>query len=147
MHSPQPPPFPFAADPTLLVTYADCERYVRARMNSFIHGELKPWLEQIQPAVSYTAAVGLKNETLMRESPKLVQRLLAACGYETQAMQWRAPDGVAVYHFAFASKEALATFRQQLAMIPLGPANSKPAGATKQTPPRQSGGRKGNHKA
>lgn len=118
MQPPHPTPVPIGSDPALVVSYEEGARYVQARLNSFVHGDLKQWVEQAEPKISYQMAVGLKNETLLREAPKLVQRLLLAFGMDTEAKQGFDQQGNTTYQFVFRSADALALFRQQLAQIP-----------------------------
>jgi len=127
MQPPQPIPTPIGSDPALVVSYDECLRYVKAQLNSFLHGDLKMWTEQHTPKISYHMTVGLKNDSLLREAPKLVQRLLAAFGMETVARQGYGEDGRPTYVFEFKSPDQLALFRQQLAQLPVGASERKRA--------------------
>ncbi|SMB79281.1 hypothetical protein SAMN00120144_3106 [Hymenobacter roseosalivarius DSM 11622] len=72
-------------------------------------GELKSFCEQHE--LPYTSIVGLKNNSLKREQPRLLQRLLRSLDVATELI--RIPPNSVSPRFLFANLEALTTFQTQ----------------------------------
>ena len=73
-------------------------------------GELKSFCDQHE--LPYTSIVGLKNNSLKREEPRLLQRLLRSIAVTTELI--RIPPNSVSPRFLFNSLEALTTFKAQL---------------------------------
>ena len=73
-------------------------------------GELKSFCDQHD--LPYTSIVGLKNNSLKREEPRLLQRLLRTLAVDTELI--RIPPNSDNPRFLFPSSEALSTFQKQL---------------------------------
>ncbi|WP_345237599.1 hypothetical protein [Hymenobacter saemangeumensis] len=97
-------------DLTLSVPYADVLRYAQFRLLMLPKGELKSFCEQHE--LPYTSIVGLKNSSLKREEPRLLQRLLRHLDVATELI--RIPPNSVSPRFLFPSQEALTTFQKQL---------------------------------
>ncbi|WP_207435959.1 hypothetical protein [Sabulibacter ruber] len=103
-------------NPQLFVPYADVLRYIRYRLKVLGHGQLKPFCAQF--SFPYTTVVNLKNGTLKRKEPRLLQRLLAALSFETTASQNPLATGEDDrYLFLFPGEPELQQFREQLTYI------------------------------
>lgn len=98
-------------DLSLLVDYVEALFYVQRRLGMFGRGDLKPFCEAQQ--LPYTSVVGLKNGTLKREEPRLVQRVLLSLSVPTGLVRF--PAGSPSTSFLFPNAAALATFRSQVA--------------------------------
>ncbi|TYZ12700.1 hypothetical protein FY528_05265 [Hymenobacter lutimineralis] len=107
LHASAPLGFP---DLKLSVPYADAIRYAQFRLLMLPKGELKSFCEQHE--LPYTSIVGLKNNSLKREEPRLLQRLLRSLAVDTEVI--RIPPNTQNARFLFPSVEALTTFQQQL---------------------------------
>lgn len=127
MQSNQLTPYSSTPDPGLVVSYAECLRFIKGRLSAFLHGDLKPWVEQLEPRISYTMVIGLKNDTLLKEAPKLVQRIMRGFGFDTFAQHRFTEDGRRTSEFVFPSKELLDSFHQQLAQYAPPPAKAEPS--------------------
>lgn len=103
-------------DLNLTVPYADVLRYSQFRLQMLLKGELKSFCEQHE--LPYTSIVGLKNNSLKREEPRLLQRLLRSLDVSTELM--RVPQSESP-RFLFPSQEALNTFQKQLKCFDSGP--------------------------
>lgn len=97
-------------DLKLSVPYADAIRYSQFRLLMLAKGELKSFCEQHE--LPYTSIVGLKNNSLKREEPRLLQRLLRSLAVDTEVI--RIPPNSQSPRFLFPTVEALTTFQQQL---------------------------------
>ena len=73
-------------------------------------GELKSFCDQHE--LPYTSIVGLKNNSLKREEPRLLQRLLRNLDVATELI--RIPPNSVTPRFLFPNLEALTTFKAQL---------------------------------
>ena len=98
-------------DLTLIVPYAEALYYVQRRLGMLGRGDLKPFCETRQ--FNYTNVVGLKNGTLKREEPRLVQRLLRSFNVPAELLRYppQSPSG----SFLLPDAGALATFQSQIA--------------------------------
>ncbi|QNE42275.1 hypothetical protein F1C16_21860 (plasmid) [Hymenobacter sp. NBH84] len=97
-------------DLQLSVPYADVLRYAQFRLLMLPKGELKSFCDQHD--LPYTSIVGLKNNSLKREEPRLLQRLLRSLAVTTELI--RIPPNSVSPRFLFASSEDLSTFQKQL---------------------------------
>ncbi|MCC2548504.1 hypothetical protein LJY25_18800 [Hymenobacter sp. BT175] len=97
-------------DLQLTVPYADVLRYAQFRLLMLAKGELKSFCDQHE--LPYTSIVGLKNNSLKREEPRLLQRLLRSLDVTTELI--RIPPNSVTPRFLFANSEALSTFQKQL---------------------------------
>ena len=109
------PPIGFP-DPSLVVLYQDVLRYVRYRLKSFAHGQLKLFCKQ--HSFPYTTVVNLKNGTLKRKEHLLVQRILAALSFKTTPiLNPSSTTEEEHYEFLFPGQDELYRFKEQLAYI------------------------------
>lgn len=97
-------------DLKLSVPYADVLRYSQFRLMMLAKGELKSFCEHHE--LPYTSIVGLKNNSLKREEPRLLQRLLRNLDVATELI--RIPPNSVTPRFLFPNLEALTTFKAQL---------------------------------
>lgn len=97
-------------DLKLSVPYADVLRYAQFRLLMQAKGELKSFCDQHE--LPYTSIVGLKNNSLKREEPRLLQRLLRSLAVATELI--RIPPTSVTPRFLFPNLEALTTFKAQL---------------------------------
>lgn len=97
-------------DLQLSIPYADALRYSHFRLQMLGKGALKSFCDQHE--LPYTSIVGLKNNSLKREEPRLLQRLLRMLDIATEII--RVPPNSVTPRFLFPSKEALTTFQKQL---------------------------------
>lgn len=117
-------------DLNLTVPYADVLRYAQFRLLMLPKGELKSFCEQHE--LPYTSIVGLKNNSLKRDEPRLLQRLLRNLDVATELI--RIPPNSESPRFLFPSQEALTTFQKQLKCFDSGtpplPGTEHAAGAS-----------------
>ena len=97
-------------DLKLSVPYADVLRYAQFRLLMLGKGELKSFCDQHD--LPYTSIVGLKNNSLKREEPRLLQRLLRSLAVTTELI--RIPPNSVSPRFLFPNLEVLTTFKAQL---------------------------------
>lgn len=100
-------------DFTLMVGYAEALAYVQGRLAMFGWGDLKPFCEAQK--FTYTNIVGLKNGTLKREEPRLVQRVLLSLSVPTELIRFP-PDSPSA-SFLLSDAAALVTFQAQVAFF------------------------------
>lgn len=117
---------PLLPNPALILTYDDALVFVKARLSTFVHGDLKKWVSQVDPALSYTTVVGLKNDTLMKPAPRPLQKLLLALGFETELMQTPSEEAhnAKVFAYQFPNSDAFAEFKVQQAVVVPGEKSS-----------------------
>lgn len=115
-------------DLQLSAPYPDVLRYSQFRLKMLGRGELKSFCDQYD--LPYTSIVGLKNNTLKREEPRLLQRLLRQLDVATELI--RVPPDSQSQRFLFPSQEALTIFQKQLKCFDSGtpplPESEHPAG-------------------
>ncbi|MFD2784027.1 hypothetical protein [Hymenobacter rubripertinctus] len=75
---------------SLVISYEECLQYVQNELNSFMHGELKPWTERQQ--LNYSMIVNVKNGRVPRPIPKLVQKIMGVFGFHLEARRIRQED-------------------------------------------------------
>jgi hypothetical protein len=107
---PAPRSFP---DLSLAITYEQALEYVQLRLNMFGRGELKPFCEEHK--LSYPTTVNLKNNKLKEQQPRLVLKLLNSLAVVSELI--RHPTQDKKPHFLFPTREALATFQEQLTTL------------------------------
>lgn len=105
-----PLPFP---DLRLLITYPEALYYVQCRLRMFSRGDLKPFCET--QGFTYPLIVNLKNGTLKREEPRLLQRLLRSLAVPTELIRY--PPDCSSDSFLLPDAAALATFQDQVAFF------------------------------
>jgi hypothetical protein len=108
--TPTPRSFP---DLTLAVTYEQALEYVQLRLGMFGRGELKPFCEEHK--LPYPTTINLKNNKLREQQPRLVLKLLNSLSIASELI--RHPTQDKKPHFLFPTREALATFQEQLATL------------------------------
>ncbi len=72
-----------ASHPSLIIPYDEALQYVQHWLNSFMHGELKPWAQEQQ--LNYSMVVNLRNGRINRPIPRLIQKIMAALGFDLHA--------------------------------------------------------------
>ena len=107
---PTPRSFPNFAQ---AVIYEQALEYVQLRLNAFGRGQLKPFC--VEHKLPYPTTVNLKNNKLKEEQPLLVLKILTSLAVTTELI--RHPTQGKKPHFMFPTKEALATFQEQLCML------------------------------
>lgn len=97
-------------DPALIVSYATVLRYVRHRLNTLLHGQLKPWAQEHK--FNYARLIELKK--LEEETQAvLLQRLMAHFQFPTELLRIIVHQSRR-HFFMFASQEKLARFKAEL---------------------------------
>lgn len=100
-------------DLSLSVTYEQALEYVQLRLNMIGRGELKPFCEQHK--LPYPTTINLKNDKLKEQQPRLLLRLLQSLNVATELIKH--PTQPKKPHFLFPTREALATFQEQLTTL------------------------------
>jgi hypothetical protein len=95
-------------NPSLILSYEEGLHYVQHQLASLIHGALKPWAQEQK--LNYSMIVNVKNGRISRPMPRLVQKLLAALGFELPAKRVR-KDAAFVVVFIFRDAEQMKLFR------------------------------------
>ncbi|GAB2796077.1 hypothetical protein HNQ93_004158 [Hymenobacter luteus] len=98
-------------DPALVINYPTALRFVRFRLNRMAHGQMKPWSKEHR--FNYVRLVEIKKDDRQLYVP-LVQRLLAAFGYDVAVIRLVSTSRVKNHFFWFSSPEAHALFCQEL---------------------------------
>lgn len=100
------------AEPALVIPYDECLQYVQLQLNSFIHGDLKPWTEEQQ--LNYSMIVNLKNGRLAGPTPRLIQKIMTVFGFNLGARRVKRDSGFVV-EFSLRDANQIAAFRAQAA--------------------------------
>jgi hypothetical protein len=104
-------------DPSALVAYEDGLLFVQAFLNTFAHGDLKPWAAKFEPPLNYTLLISIRNGKAAKATPRVVQKLLAVCGYNTTLINNRLTAAEYGNYFQFHDLEKLTEFHEQLKII------------------------------
>ena len=108
--APQEPVNAGFPDPALIVSYATVLRYIRHRLNTLLHGQLKPWAQQHK--FNYARLIELKK--LEEETQAvLLQRLMAHFQFPTELLRIIVHQSRR-HFFMFTSLENLTRFKAEL---------------------------------
>jgi hypothetical protein len=99
---------------SLLASYEECARFAQAYLQSFAHGDLKPWAASRQPPMNYRSLITFKNGKMAKPTPRIIQKILEENGFITQRISsYLSADERATY-FQFPSKDKLMEFKKKL---------------------------------
>jgi hypothetical protein len=108
--APQEPVNAGFPDPALIVSYATVLRYIRHRLNTLLHGQLKPWAQQHK--FNYARLIELKK--LEEETQAvLLQRLMNHFQFPTELLRIIVHQSRR-HFFMFTSLENLSRFKAEL---------------------------------
>lgn len=97
-------------DPALIVSYATVLRYIRHRLNTLLHGQLKPWAQQHK--FNYARLIEIKK--LEEETQAvLLQRLMTHFQFPTELLRIIVHQSRR-HFFLFTSPDSLTRFKAEL---------------------------------
>ncbi|WP_345108414.1 hypothetical protein [Hymenobacter algoricola] len=105
-----PVPASVADSPGLIITYDEAFQYVQDWLNSFMHGDLKPWVETQQ--LNYSMVINLRNGRIPRPMPRLIRKIMADLGFDLQAKRVKQNDRF-VAEFLLTDAQQIKIFRAQ----------------------------------
>jgi hypothetical protein len=105
------------SDSSALVSYEDCVLFVQAFLNTFVHGDLKPWVAEFKPPLTYNLIVSLRKGKAAKAVPRVIQRILSNLGYNTQLINGQPSVGKIGAYFQFQDLEKLVEFQERIKSI------------------------------
>ncbi|WP_157530246.1 hypothetical protein [Hymenobacter norwichensis] len=100
-----------APNPGITFSYEEGLSYVQHHLNSFMHGELKPWAHERH--LNYSMVVNLKNGRLTRPMPHLVQQIIVSMGFDLKAKRIKKDNQFEV-EFSLLDASQIALFRARM---------------------------------
>lgn len=104
-------------DFTVAISYEQAQEYVQMRLGMIAQGGVKTFC--FEHKLPYPTTISLKNNKLAVPQPLLMHRLLSSLGVPTELV--RHPTQGKKTYYLFPTREALATFRQQLSSLTVPP--------------------------
>jgi hypothetical protein len=105
------------SDSSALVSYEDCVLFVQAFLDTFVHGDLKPWAAGFEPPLTYNLIVSFRKGKAAKAIPRVVQRILSSLGYDTQLINSQLSNGELGVYFQFQDSKKLTVFQERLKSI------------------------------
>jgi hypothetical protein len=105
------------SDSSALVSYEDCVLFVQAFLDTFVHGDLKPWAVGFEPPLTYNLIVSLRKGKAAKAVPRVVQRILSSLGYNTQLINSQNNNTRYRLYFQFQDLKKLAEFQERVKNI------------------------------